>query len=110
MKKEEFTARSHAFARAIKGALEESELTRQQVIDALDFSASTFDRITAGTKIPSVSQVWTIADALGIEPGLLYQRSLALLGDPIDAKLRRAGLTEKEIDGIRRARASEPKE
>jgi len=110
MKKEEVTARSRAFARAIQGALKESGKSRPQVIAELDCSARTFDRITAGDKIPSVDQVWSIADALGIDPGSLYSRALGLLSDPIDVKLRQAGLTEDEIDGIRQARKGESPE
>lgn len=107
MKKEEPTARSRAFARAIKGAMTESGKKRAQVIASINYSARTFDRITSGDLIPSIEQVWSITDVLGVDPGTLFARALGLLADPVDTQLRQAGLTEDEIESIRRARLGE---
>jgi transcriptional regulator with XRE-family HTH domain len=74
-------SRSQAFGAAIKALREERGLSQEAAALACGIDRSYFGKLERADKVPTLSTVWKIADALETQPSELLARTERLLRD-----------------------------
>ncbi|MGN6557532.1 MAG: helix-turn-helix domain-containing protein [Solirubrobacterales bacterium] len=73
-------SRSEAFGTAIKELREERGLSQEAAALACGIDRSYFGKLERADKVPTLTTVWKIADALETRPSELLARTERLLG------------------------------
>lgn len=66
---------SDAVAAEIRAQRARAKLTQAEVIERSGLGASTYVRIEQGKRVPDVTQLWRICQALGVPPSELVARA-----------------------------------
>ena len=66
---------SDAIAAEIRAQRARANLTQAEVIERSGLGTSTYTRIEQGKRVPDVTQLWRICQALGVPPSELVARA-----------------------------------